>query len=81
MWLSAAPDLRSGQRGAVWVRGGVVDLSRDAAEGSFEHAMVGFPRARHDDDVDAATQAINHRAGSFVARLRAAYGSQKDTTP
>jgi predicted phage terminase large subunit-like protein len=72
----------SGQRGAVWVRGGVVDLSRDAAEGSFEHAMVGFPRARHDDDVDAATQAINHRAGSFVARLRAAYGSQNgQTTP
>ena len=63
-----------GRRGAPWLRGGVVDLSRDAAEGSFEAALVGFPRARHDDDVDAATQALNHRAGSFVARLRSAFG-------
>lgn len=71
----------SGQRGAVWLRGGVVDLSRDAAEGSFEHALLGFPRARHDDDVDACTQALNHRAGSFVARLRSAFGPKKDPTP
>jgi phage terminase large subunit-like protein len=56
----------------------VVDLSRDAAEGSFEASLIGFPRARHDDDVDAATQALNHRAGSFVSRLRAAFGPQKD---
>jgi phage terminase large subunit-like protein len=67
-----------GRRGAPWLRGGVVDLSRDAAEGSFEASLIGFPRARHDDDVDAATQALNHRAGSFVSRLRAAFGPQKD---
>jgi predicted phage terminase large subunit-like protein len=67
-----------GRRGAPWLRGGVADLSRDAAEGSFEAALIGFPRARHDDDVDAATQALNHRAGSFVSRLRAAFGPQKD---
>lgn len=66
-----------GRRGAVWVRGGVVDLSRDAAEGSYEHAMVGFPRARHDDDVDSTTQALNHRAGSYLSRLRAAMDAAK----
>jgi len=39
--------------------------------------MVGFPRARHDDDVDATTQALNHRAGSYLARLRAAMDAAK----
>lgn len=61
-----------GRRGATWLRGGVVDLNQDAAEGSYEHAMVGFPTARHDDDVDATTQWINHAAPSYSARLKAA---------
>ncbi len=61
-----------GRRGAVWLRGGVVDLARDAAEGSYEHSLLGFPAARHDDDVDATTQYINHAAPSYSARLRAA---------
>lgn len=69
-----------GSRGAVWVRGGVADLSRDAAEGSYEHALVGFPAARHDDDVDATTQWINHAAPSYSARLRAAMAAQTGTT-
>lgn len=62
----------NGVRGAVWLRGGVTDFARDAAEGSYEHALVGFPKAANDDDVDATTQYLNHAAPGFAARLRAA---------
>lgn len=58
-----------GRRGAEWVRGGVNDLTLDAAEGSYEHTMLGFPKAAHDDDVDATTQYLNHAAGDFAARM------------
>lgn len=61
-----------GRRGAPWVRGGVVDLSLEAAEGSYEHTMVGFPNGMTDDDVDATTQFLNHAAPSYAARMAAA---------
>ena len=58
-----------GRRGAEWVRGGVNDLALDAAEGSYEHTMLSFPKGSHDDDVDATTQYLNHAAGDFAARM------------
>lgn len=58
-----------GRRGAEWVRGGVHDLALDAAEGSYEHTMLSFPKGAHDDDVDATTQYLNHAAGDFAARM------------
>lgn len=61
-----------GRRGATWLRGGVTDLHLDAAEGSYEHTLLGFPKAAHDDDVDATTQYLNHAAPSYAARLAAA---------
>lgn len=70
-----------GSRGAPWLRGGEPDLSRDAREDSYEHTMVCFPTAATNDDVDATTQYLNHASPSFLARLRAAFGSQKDTAP
>lgn len=63
-----------GRRGAEWVRGGVNDLALDAAEGSYEHTMLGFPKGAYDDDVDATTQFLNHAAGDYTARFIAAYG-------
>ena len=61
-----------GRRGATWLRGGVVDLALDAAEGSYEHMLLGFPKAAHDDDVDATTQYLNHAAPSYASRLQSA---------
>lgn len=56
-----------GRRGAPWVA-------------EFVHEAVTFPKGEHDDQVDGMTQHINATAGSFLARLKAAFGSQKDTT-
>lgn len=75
---AAYPD---GSRGAAWLRGGEPDLARDAREGSYEHALLGFPRVAHDDDVDATTQYLNHASPSFLARLRAAFAPQQGQTP
>ena len=62
-----------GRRGAEWVRGGVNDLTLDAAEGSYEHTMLSFPKGAHDDDVDATTQYLNHAAGDFASRMISAF--------
>lgn len=63
-----------GRRGAPWLRGGVVDLNLDAAEGSYEHTMLAFPNGLHDDDVDATTQFLAYIAtsSSYLEDLRAA---------
>lgn len=61
-----------GRRGATWVRGGVTDLTRPAAEGSYEHVMLGFPNATKKDAVDSTTQFLNHAAPRLAERLRAA---------
>lgn len=61
-----------GRRGAPWMRGGVVDLSRPAATGSLEHTFLTFPNAAKKDPVDAATQYLNHAGGSYAQRLREA---------
>ena len=58
-----------GRRGAEWVRGGVNDLTPDAAEGRYEHPLLSFPKGAHDDDVDATTQYLNHAAGDFASRM------------
>ena len=65
-----------GRRGAVWVRGGVADLSLDAAEGSYEHTIIGFPTGRYNDDMDATSQFLNHAAPSYASRLLAAFGGK-----
>lgn len=64
-----------GRRGAPWLRGGVADLSLDAAEGSYEHTMLSFPKGATNDDVDATSQYLNHAAPSYAARLRAAFAA------
>lgn len=58
-----------GRRGATWLRGGVVDLNADAAEGSYEHVMLSFPNGPQDDDVDATTQVINHVRPAMASQL------------
>lgn len=70
-----------GSRGAVWLRGGEPDFAREAREGSYEHALTGFPKAAHDDDVDATTQYLNHASPSFLSRLRAAFAPQNGQPP
>lgn len=72
--LAQYPD---GSRGAVWLRGGVHDLSQEAKEGSYEHTLVFFPKAGVDDDVDATTQYLNETSGSYIARLKAAFAGSK----
>ncbi len=50
-----------GRRGAPWVA-------------AFVHEAVTFPKGATDDQVDAMTQHLNASAGSYAARLRAAFG-------
>jgi predicted phage terminase large subunit-like protein len=61
-----------GRRGAVWMRGGVSDLTRPAAAGSVEQLFLGFPNAAKKDAVDTATQFLNHAAPKLAERIRAA---------
>lgn len=57
-----------GRRGAPWVPG-------------LLHEAVTFPKGESDDQVDAMTQHINATAGSFLARLKAAFAPQQGQTP
>jgi predicted phage terminase large subunit-like protein len=61
-----------GRRGAPWMRGGVADLSRPAAEGSLEHVFTSFPNGSKKDPVDSATQFLNHAAPRLAQRFAAA---------
>lgn len=64
-------EYEDGRRGAPWVRGvGVSIDAPEAAQGSYEHAMVSFPFASHDDAVDATTQHLCAATNSYVERLR-----------
>ena len=64
-------EYEDGRRGALWVRGGA-PLDAEAARGSYEWFMLKFPKAGHDDCVDATTQFLNSAGGSFAQRMRAA---------
>jgi phage terminase large subunit-like protein len=62
-----------GRRGAPWVRGAVPLDAPEAARDSLEWYLVTFPKADHDDAVDALTQHLNAVAGgTFASKVAAA---------
>ena len=61
-----------GRRGALWVRGAVPMDHDEAARDSLEWYLVTFPKADHDDAVDALTQHLNAVAGGTYAQKVAA---------
>lgn len=64
-----------GRRGAPWMRGGV-PFDQEAARDSMEWFLVMFPKADHDDPVDALTQHLVNAVGGYEAALRAAVEAQ-----
>lgn len=67
-----------GRVGAAWVGDWRDDGTEpvDPAE-TFLHEVTTFPKAEHDDQVDAMTQFLNHVSGSFADRLREAMEAMK----
>lgn len=67
-----------GRAGAPWVGDWRDDGTEPVdAEGTFLHEATQFPKAEHDDQVDAMTQYLNYATGSFADRLRAAMDAMK----
>jgi predicted phage terminase large subunit-like protein len=69
-------EYEDGRKGAPWMRGAVPLDAPEAARDSLEWYLVTFPKADHDDAVDALTQHLAHASGGFAAKLRAAVDAQ-----
>lgn len=71
---------QDGRVGAPWV-GDARDDGTDPVDPaeSFLHEVTTFPKAEHDDQVDAMTQYLNAVGGSFASKLKAAMDKTSPT--
>ncbi len=69
-------EYEDGRRGAPWVRGGTPLDIEEAARDSLEWYLVTFPKADHDDAVDALTQHLVASRDGYLSKLQAAVEAQ-----